>query len=286
MNEVVLVIPTYNGVERLAYLLKTAKLYDPEIFKTPILVVEDPCGRKGISEAYEDLCEEYCVSFDTLPTWSNMHGAARAAFDFAIKGYDPKWIIYLGDDLAITPGSLTNMVRFLESNALNTVGLVQFPYWNANELGDRPKENWFYQNTNWPMYANPNPHWNGAGYSRPYINVNGAGFACRAQMYRDVGGFAEGTWCLDESISWRCWTQSPYSIVTLPGPPFVHYFGGSLHSGAPKHDLFTDEAWEKAIGFTKQECDRKMRGIMAERSEAVIEEMRTCIYESGRLTTA
>lgn len=282
-NDIVIVTPSFGGIEpRLEFMMKTVRENDPAALAEKWMVVEDPCDRLGVTEGYKDLCWEYGLEFHKLPAWSNMHGAAMQAFDRAIANYDPKWIIYLGDDLAITPKSLSSVFHFLRTNQLECIGLAGIPYWNAHEL--RPEDDklaWYYSGTDWTRSVPSNSHWNGDGYCRPYVNVNGAGFAARASMYREVGGFAEGTWCLDESISYRCWTRSPYSIVTLPGPPFVHFFGGSTLSRPPQHDMHTEARWIEAIGKSKAECDKEMRAIMGEREEKVLEEMRNARYFVG-----
>lgn len=280
MPDIVIVTPSFGGCEpRLEFMMKTVKENDPDALNEKWMVVEDPCDRLGVTEGYQDLCEEYGLEFYKLPKWSNMHGAAKEAFDMAISLHDPKWIIYLGDDLAISPKSLTAILSYLRLNALSTIGLLGVPYWNAHDLRPQSdKGDWFYRDTEWTRTVDRNPHWDGDGYSRPYVNVNGAGFICRASMYKDVGGFAEGTWCLDESLSYRCWTRSEYSIVTLPGPPFVHFFGGSTLSRPPQHDMHTEARWIEAIGKSKSECDKDMRSIMAERESAVLEEMKRAVY--------
>lgn len=298
MSRISVVVPSYNGVERCRFMLGTADRNDQEAFTPPWRIVEDPCGFQGVHEAYDELPKEFPVSVHHLDEWSNMHGAAKKAFVIATAVDDPEWIIYLGDDLAITPGSLTNMMYFLLNNPLETVGLVQFPYWNSHDLaaaaereeapaklqfmvGDR-----FWKNPSWTDIVPPNPHWNNDhdfggkynGIARPYVNVNGAGFACRASTYRAVGGFQEGTWCLDETISVKTWLQTDKSIVALPGPPFVHYFGASTLASPPKHDLYTHERWEEAMGMSKATADALCREKMAEREPAVYEEMITANY--------
>lgn len=297
-SEIVFVMPSFNGVARCRYELETIKRNDPTAFQFPIFVVEDPCTNLGEEYAakvkcdYDHLRDDFMVEVIHLSEWSNMHGAARKSFDIAHKRYDPKWIVYLGDDLAITPHALSNMTHFLSQNELETVGLVQFPYWNAHDLcknveyGDwygAPKLFWtkerdFYASMDWTDQVPHNPHWDGDGCARPYINVNGAGFACRTSMYYSVGGFQEGTWCLDETISVKCWLQTPYSCVCLPGPTLVHYFGAATMSGPPPHDLHTSERWEEAMGMTKEQGDRLCRLAMQERQEKVMREMRAANY--------
>jgi len=296
---VAVVIPTYNGVDRLRFMLKTIKQNDPSAFDSAqFLVVEDPCGYDGVSQAYDELWVEYSeIELHHLDEWSNMHGAAKKAFEYAFWAYEnPDWVIYLGDDLAVTPGALSNMIYFLQENPLETVSLVQFPYWNAHDLCRTEDGEWspyleemgykkpfwvkenFYANTDWVPKVPRNPHWDGEGVARSYVNVNGCGFAARSEHYRSVGGFADGTWCLDESISVRTWLNSGQSIVCLPGPPLVHYFGGSTAAQPKLHDRHTHEAWVEAMGMTKEEAGALSYKAMHEREDAVKEEMARCKY--------
>lgn len=293
VSQVFIVIPSFKGVERCRYMLNTMKKNDPDAFRVPILVVEDPCGDPAVSAGYDKLFDEFpLIGVRHLPEWSNMHGAAMKSFELAFNLCDPDWVIYLGDDLAMTQGSVSNMIHFLKNNPLDTIGLVQFPYWNAEDLATSSSDNdhtvfWnrdrdFYASMDWIEKVPRNPHWDGEGVARPYVNVNGVGFACRAETYRQVGGFAEGTWCLDESISYRTWMGSNRGIVCLPGPPLVHYFGASTLAGPPAHDLHREERWIEAIGYPKSECDKHMRAKMAEREDNINAEMATANYWSDK----
>lgn len=299
-ERVVIVIPTYNGVDSLRFQLDTILRNDP--VDVPILVVEDPCGKPEVRQAYDLIPKEFpslWVTVVHLAEWSNMHGAAMRAFELAFHLYDPEWIIYMGDDAAITKGALSNLIHFVTANELKTIGLVQPAYWNAqalcgggkdgqcDEKGAIPlfftKESGFYTSIDWTDKVPRNPHWDGtdtdmAGLARVYVNVNGVGFACHADTYRQVGGFAEGTWCLDESISYRVWTGSDRGVVCLPGPPLVHYFGRSTFAGPPAHDLYTEERWTEAIGYNKSECDKIMRRIMGDREDAIHAECKGASY--------
>ena len=290
MNPVVITIPTYNGVGRLAKLLESVACYDLRAFDTPIVIVEDP-SHGHVHDAYDALTREYGLDIHHLMEWSNMHGAAKKAFDYVIDRYDPRWIIYLGDDVLVTPGALSNMIGFLARNELSTVGLVLFPYWNAHDLtnGNTPKEysgpplleaktDMYTRDLDWLPLVPRHPHWDGEGFARPYVNVNGVGFAAHRKTYERAGGFAEGTWCLDESLSVRTWMNTDRSIVCLPGPPLVHYFGASTEAGPPPHHLHTHEAWERAMGMTKQQAGELSYQRMAEREQAVKEEMRVARY--------
>lgn len=295
MNKVCIVIPTYNGVERTRFLLDTAKRNDPGAFSVPIMVVEDYFGgakteqqREDVRDGYDMLELDFPVQVYHSPDWLNMHGNAKFAFGLAFREHNPDWVIYLGDDLAVTPGSLSNLIYFIQANDLQTVALIQPPYWNADEIARTTSEYdncplWsrerdFYASMEWTDKVDRKAHWDGDGIARPYVNVNGVGFACHAETYRQVGGFAEGTWCLDESISYRMWMKSERGIVCLPGPPLVHYFGASSVASPVPHDMHTHERWVDAIGFTKAECDFQMRCVMAARDKAINDEMRKASY--------
>lgn len=300
-KDVIFVVPSFKGPDRVDFLLRTVARYDPPVLRHSWFVFEDPCGDDSITDRYRHVCAEHGknghVNFVKLDTWSNMHGAARKAFDFALL-LNPEWIVYLGDDLAVTPGSLSVLTDFLTHNELTTVGLVQPSYWNAHDLTetlesewDGPKlfwrkEDFYRKGLDWVADVPENPHWRCDDplfphHAFPYVNVNGVGFACRAQHYRDIGGFAEGTWCLDESISVRTWLRSEKSIVALPGPPLVHYFGASSLVKPPKHDMHTEARWEAAMGMTKEEAGKKSYERMFARAAAVRSEMKRAWYARG-----
>jgi glycosyltransferase involved in cell wall biosynthesis len=283
-----IVIPSYNGVSRVTAQLRTILEYDPAVFGTaPITVFEDPCGFPGIAEGYDRLKRLFPVEVKHLPTWSNMHGAAQYAFE----NTDADWIIYLGDDVFVTPHALSNMVYFLQHNELETVDLVQFPYWNAHDLSEdqtereypgpallRTKHDMYDGSIEWLKRVPRHKHWDGEGYARAYVNVNGVGFAARKATWEYVGGFCKDTWCLDESISVRVWLESEGGIVCLPGPPVVHFFAGATLASPPAHDRHTEEAWIEGMKMTKAEAGRLSYEKMFEREPAINEEMRHANY--------
>ena len=302
LNDVAVVIPSYDGMYRLRKMVESLKRNDLEgMCNTQIAVIQDKSdvNYDEVRNEYAWLCSENGFKFHALDEWSNMHGAAQKAFEYAVDIWSPRWIIYLGDDVFFTKGSLMNMIHFVTMNDLDTVGLVQFPYWNTQDLSDGghcefkgPELFWhkrqiWGQPLDWTDKVPPHPHWNEGvarewgqepGIACPYVNVNGCGFACKTETWIKAGGFAEGTWCLDESISVRTWMKSDQSIVALPGPPLVHYFGGATESDPPKHDLYTEEAWAAAMHMSKHEAGEISRKIMGMRAPAVIDEMKRCSY--------
>jgi hypothetical protein len=130
----------------------------------------------------------------------------------------------------------------------------------------------------WLEQVPRNRHWEGNGCARPYVNVNGVGFAVHRPTWEVVGGFAEHTWCLDESLSVRVWTRSDRGIICLPGPPLVHFFAGAQTSNPPQHDLYTEEAWIRGMKMSKAEASLVSYRIMAERTQRMAEELKRARY--------
>lgn len=285
---IAVVIPSYKGVSRLTALLTSIADYDPTAFnEAEFHVFEDPCGHKGVSDSYDQVGRIFPIEVHHLKKWSNMHGAAQAAFEQV----EADWIIYLGDDVLVTPGALSNMIFFLRENVLQSIALVQFPYWNVHDLSSDQTEREYggpaLLTSKYDMYSiglewltdvPRHKHWDGEGFARAYVNVNGVGFAARKDVWEAVGGFCLETWCLDESISVRVWLRSPRGIVCLPGPPLVHFFAGASLSSPPKHDLNTEAAWVRGMKMSKQEAGRLSYEKMFEREPVINEEMRRANY--------
>lgn len=298
MKRVVLIVPSYNGCMRLTHLLESIEVHDSRAIMPSVthagfdrvMVIHDPDPTDPSQrEAYDALAKRFkWIELIHLSNWSNMHGAAQAAFD-ASRKYSPDWVVYLGDDVQVTPGALTNMLDFIRANELKTVGLIQFPYWNAHELCANSysefqgpslltvKEDMFALPKDWLHNVPRNPHWDNGGAARMYINVNGVGFACKTDMFARVGGFAKGTWCLDESIAVKAWVDSQ-ACITIPGPPLVHYFGGATLTNPQPHSLHTEEAWIEAMGLTKAEAGTQSRNHMERLAEKVNVEISTFTY--------
>jgi len=229
----------------------------------PITVFEDP-STEETHEVFVDVCEQHRVPLRLKPEWGGMQGIIQ----YAVEQTPCEWFIYVPDDVLPTPGALEWLVRWIEILP-KSVGLIQMPYWNYEDLnlgGDR-----------WSMFHRPdldwlrsvplNPHWWGPAL---YINVNGAGFALRRELWERIGGWDLRTWCLDEYIAYRMWTQTDYVCVSVPGPAWVH--GGGLSTPA-QHALghahlraATLDGWIDATGKDKDICANEIRASMAKRS--------------------
>lgn len=175
----VLVTTSYKGIDRVRFLLRSIKRYDPSA-SLPHLIVEDYSGDGRMSQDFDLLREDFPqqrVQVYHRATWGNIQGTAQGAFERAHKEIGAEWALFLSDDTAVSRGALSNMLHFLMKNDLKTVGLVQFPYWNSHDFcreGDYrgewgheprllktredPKEG-FYSNLDWIEAVQVNPHW-------------------------------------------------------------------------------------------------------------------------------
>lgn len=256
-------LTTFNAPGRLRKLLNVLEsqglLGQPWL---PVRVFEDP-WKPEVQRPYERLCADFGVPLERLPRWSCMQGAIQ----YAVEHTPEPWFLYLTDDVLPTPGAISDLLIWARVLYGSRVGAYQIPYWNYDELpaaakpfGDAKQRMWD-EPHDWLGDIPRNPHWDNHGRPRPYVNVNGAGFVLRRSAWETVGGFSQATWCLDEDIGAKLWLRTDQIVVTVPGPPFVHYMGGSLDH--PDHNMHSAEAWEAAGWPDKQEVHRQTRAAMA-----------------------
>lgn len=259
-------IVTYNGAARTEELLKSLEPERRYIDK--LVVAEDPCPYPQVHQRLVEASIKYYCDLVTGSTWGCMQGNATMAMNYC----DTDVVCLLSDDILVTPGCIKAMREFWETYWHLPIGLAQFSYWGnwsdlvkLNLIADA-SEFW----PRWPEYITKVPRnefWDNGGKPRIYINVNGSGFAIRRDIWKTVGGFSPETWCYDEDIAVRVWLNSPTIVVTVPGPPFVH-FGGASQCGTehPDTDYHTLLAWVKAWGYDKFEIEPMLRAKMKERA--------------------
>lgn len=237
-SQVGIVITTFRSPARLSALLANMQ-WAGVPHGVPIRVFEDPSPFDDADEVhgrYKRICAEHGLDYYRAPYWCCMHGIIDYAFSLTTED----WVIYVPDDIRFTEGGLVNEYNGILAYGADFVGGIQAPYWNEHDLvaaGVSPMD----------LSKIPrNPHWEGS--PRAYINLNGAGFAMSRKLYRIMHGWPAATWRLDEWAGWQAW-KNGMVILTLPGPPRVHAFGGSTHLMPPKAAHFADEdAWAKATG--------------------------------------
>lgn len=286
---VVVVTPSYDGADRCRFLLETWEENDPLYrFAYPHVICADYTGKDRTRPEYDALAADYAnVEVVYRDTVGCCDGASRTAIEHALAKYDPEWVLLLSDDLAVTPGSLSNVFYFIRCNDLNTIGAFQPPYWNCtdedHELeyyfpGVRRQQ--FYASKEWTRDVPRCSHWEvPGGFAHPFFTVHGNSFAVKSETYREVGGIADGSWRYDETLSYRIWTRSDKAIVALPGPPLIHYMGGGFAQGpAVDWQMGNEEHWIQATGVGLQESIRIRLEKMNERASAVNEEMERCRY--------
>lgn len=267
MRSVAIVITVYKNPPRLAGLLDNmAWAGCPDV---PIYVFEDRTpgvNSENVHDAYLSVMKEKGHLFphsayftlNRTEQWSCMHGV----IDFAMKRTDEDWIIYVPDDVSFSRGGLWNEYAGILAYGRDFVGGIQAPFWNAHELMEmgvlRSKEDTY----KLPDKIPQNPHWNGGGIPRKYINLNGAGFSINRKLYEKMGGWPRSTWRLDEYAGYKAWTNGMVCI-TLPGPTRIHYFGGATHLMPEiKPDYASVDGWVRAVGKTPAEAGCEVQMIM------------------------
>lgn len=244
---VAIAITVFNKPERLAGLLDNMKWAG--IPPIPVYVFEDPTPTNAgleIMQRFVELCEHRNVQYNRALEWGHMHGI----IDYAMRNTDEDWIIYVPDDVRFTRGGLwQEYANVLAYGQYSFVGAIQAPYWNADDLvtmGCMPYKDAMYHG--WQPEGVPrNPFWDMRGVPRKYVNVNGAGFSLSRQQFNSMGGWPRCTWRLDEWIGWTTWTSGRVCI-TSPGPPRVHYMGGSTGIAPDGTDYASVDAWKEATG--------------------------------------
>lgn len=175
--------------------------------------------------------------------------------EFAMKNTPADWIIWIPDDVLFTKGGLYSEYASVLAYGEDFVGAMQCPYWNSQDLvqmGVMPSRDVMDQG--WiPLDVPINPFWNQENMPRAYVNVNGAGFVINSKLWREMGGFPKETWRIDEYLGYMAWKLG-YCVVTFPGPPRVHRFGGATGLMPGNHSFHAADVFERAIGRTIAEA--------------------------------
>jgi hypothetical protein len=284
MTKVAIAITTYRKPERLAGLLDN--MWWSGVPDVPIFVFEDPSfvkeERAEITEQFRKVCKEKGnLPLYTAPKWGCMQGI----IDYAFKAIHAEWIIYVPDDVRFPRGALWNEYAGILTYGRDFVGGIQAPFWNADDLvtmGVMPSKDAMFNGWQ-PLNVPRNPHWEGGGIPRKYINLNGAGFSLNRELYEAMGGWPECTWRLDEWAGYQAWRHGMV-IITLPGPPRVHYFGGATdYMPKDRPDFSSIEAWIEATGKIPSETGVDTVRIMNKLEEDNWDYILDFFHRGGRL---
>jgi hypothetical protein len=224
--------------------------------KCPIRVFQDAPPSPEVDEGTRKACAEFGLPLQTLHTWGCIHGNAQ----FALMNSPEDWVLILADDNLVTPGCLTNMLRWIEKADKTSAGLLQVPIWHAI---DAPYDFEACKKDKRRLRdVGPNPHWRGEEPLQ-YIAVHGSGFAVRRSLWAELGGFTPSTWCWDEDLSAKAWFWSRYRIFEVPGPGTLHGRPGEVGCRPqPYHDYGHALGWERGWRIGRDECGKLMREAM------------------------
>lgn len=251
-------ITTYRNPARLRKLLRNIEWAGrPDLF---VYVVEDRSPHddsEEMTKSYREVIREFpwINYFTTTLEWGCMQGS----IEYLMKISQAEWMIYVPDDVAFTKGGLWNEYAGILTYGREWMGGIQAPYWNATDLTSEREEIW---DAEFLKRVPQNQHWNANGLPRKYVNLNGAGFSLNRELWKEMGGFPSVTWRLDEYAGYMAWKLG-FAVVTLPGQPRVHYFGGAtplMPQNAP--GFHTVEAWKEATGGTPEETGAETYAIM------------------------
>lgn len=262
MKSIALVVTTYRNPPKLAALIDNMRWAGlPDL---PLYVFVDPSPLEDSDEQFMQYAavrdEKNLPHLEFAPKWGCMQGI----LDYAMQHTTEDWVIYIPDDIIFSQGGLWNEVAGVMAYGRDFVGAIQMPYWNAQDLVDMcamPHREAMFQG--WlPIGIPHNPFWNRFWLPRKYINVNGAGFAISRDAYREMDGIPQVTWRLDEWVGWKVWTGGR-CCVTLPGPPRIHYHGGSTPEMPTGLAYNSIDAWVDATGgYKPEECGVILTSIM------------------------
>ena len=226
----------------------------------PVYVVED-CSphddRPVVTLNYKEVVKRpWITAFYTTHRWVCMQGSIQ----HLMEKTNEDWMIYVPDDVAFTKGGLWNEYAGVLAYGRSYIGGIQAPYWNATDLTSEREAIW---DVEFLKTVQQNKHWNANGLPRKYVNLNGAGFSINRRLWQAMGGWPQCTWRLDEYAGYMAWKLG-YAVITLPGQPRVHYFGGATHmlpQGIPAYHSV--EAWQEATGGkTPEETGTETYAIM------------------------
>ncbi len=283
-KSVAIIVITYRNPGYLAGLLENMRSAGwPDV---PTYVFQDPSpfdDRAEVNAAYLDVINRFpeVTQFYTAVEWSCMQGITEHAFRMT----DEDWLIWVPDDVHFTPGSLWNEYGGVLTYGRDWVGGIQAPYWNAHDLVAmgvmKSKEQMLH---GWQPASIPrNPFWETGGMPRAYVNLNGAGFSLSRKLWSAMGGFPKVTWRLDEYAGYQGWKHG-MPIITLPGTPRVHYFGGSTDKLPEGYGFHTEEAWIAALGKPVAEATGEIYSVMHRlKYGGMWNEMVKFFNEGGRL---
>ncbi len=218
-----IVIPGFNGPERIDYLLESIFKFYPQAADTQIIVSDD-CSPK--IEEIGNVVRKWNVIFTHPPVW----GCVGSNSNHAVSLSRNDLVFVINDDLIISKGTLETMAKFWEDNKHLNLGAAGFTFiqdYQLVEKGIIPTRDKFYP----PVWNTGNISRNALEvghdiftnkFTRPIVTSTPSGpcFAVSKAAWKASGKFHEfGMW---EGGAFHTMWEKGYSILMVPTPPLLH----------------------------------------------------------------
>ena len=220
-------IPTYNGAQRLDYLLDSIFKFYTRAREVEVLVSDD-CSPQG--EETEKVCQKWGVKFTQPDEWKCVGGNTN----HLINSLEADIIGVLQDDILISKGSIETMEQFWEENRWLRLGSVGWTYtqsWELRQVSIIPSIEAFYPPTwntgeirrnAYTFHAEQDPPIHPSPFAAPmlYGTPSGVAFAICKLAWEDCGGCYEFG-MFEGGMFHDMWDRGWINMI-IPTPPMLH----------------------------------------------------------------
>jgi len=201
-----------------------------------IVICADHSPAEPHGESYKNVVKFWEDKFDInlieLREWGNMQNTFRKAVDACTGDV----VIFLSDDVIITPGTIEYIIHFWKNNDLEKLkcGLQRLSWIDVWFVPGFEREN-FYKVHFSEWYKDILRDYNrkldlsNGRIHRPHIHpyVVGPGFVFKKELWEEIGGTDKNIHMHDEDMSFRTIANTDKLIYALPNPPLIHFAAGS-----------------------------------------------------------
>lgn len=252
-------------------------------WKGEIVICADHSPAKPKGPSYKNIVQFWQDKFPViklieLDEWGNMQNTYRKAVDACTGDV----VIFLSDDVIITPGTLEYIIHFWENNDLEKLkcGLQKLSWIDVWFVPGFEREDFYMKHYNEWYKDILNNYQKELDLScgrvdAPYIYsyAFGAGFAFKKELWKEIGGTDRDMHMFDEDLSFRTITKTDKLVYGLPNPPLIHFAAGS-QAGSDDNSIIHahEDAYEIALkswGIPYVESAQYLANIVKERKESL-----------------